>query len=53
MVALSPIVTEAGGTFTDTRGKIVGPFGSDALATNGRLHDRVLPYLRPKNSKDD
>jgi histidinol-phosphatase len=46
MVALAPIVTEAGGMFTDTRGKIAGPFGTDALATNGRLHERVLPYLR-------
>jgi histidinol-phosphatase len=53
MVALAPIVTEAGGQFTDTRGKITGPFGSDALATNGRLHDRVVPYLSKKSSKDD
>jgi histidinol-phosphatase len=51
MVALSPIVTEAGGRFTDTRGKITGPFGPDALATNGRLHDRVTPYLRGKSPK--
>ncbi|MDR1393928.1 MAG: histidinol phosphatase [Bifidobacteriaceae bacterium] len=51
MVALAPIVTEAGGRFTDTRGKIEGPFGPDALATNGRLHDRVTPYLRGKGSK--
>ncbi|MDR0365853.1 MAG: histidinol phosphatase [Bifidobacteriaceae bacterium] len=51
MVAVAPIVTEAGGMFTDTRGKVVGPFGSDALASNGRLHDRVTPYLRPKASR--
>ena len=50
MVALAPICTEAGGLFTDTRGKAPGPFGADALATNGRLHQRVLPYLHPKNS---
>ena len=49
MVALAPIVTEAGGMFTDTRGKTPGPFGNDALATNGKLHHRVLPYLHPKN----
>ncbi|MDR0625794.1 MAG: histidinol phosphatase [Bifidobacteriaceae bacterium] len=49
MVALAPIVTEAGGVFTDTRGKIVGPFGPDALATNNRLHQRVTPYLHPKS----
>ena len=48
MVALAAIVTEAGGTLTDTRGKVTGPFGADALATNGRLHHRVLPYLHPK-----
>ena len=50
MVALAPIVIEAGGTFTDTSGKVSGPFGADALATNGRLHHRVVPYLHPKNS---
>ncbi|MDR1188539.1 MAG: histidinol phosphatase [Bifidobacteriaceae bacterium] len=48
MVAVAPVVTEAGGMFTDTRGKVVGPFGLDALATNGRLHQRVTPYLRSK-----
>jgi histidinol-phosphatase len=51
MIALAPIVTEAGGAFTDTRGKVVGPFGSDALATNGRLHARVIPYLHSKGLK--
>jgi histidinol-phosphatase len=51
MIALAPIVTEAGGAFTDTRGKVVGPFGSDALATNGRLHQRVTPYLHGKGLK--
>ncbi|MDR2373497.1 MAG: histidinol phosphatase [Bifidobacteriaceae bacterium] len=51
MVALAPIVTEAGGVFTDTRGKVVGPFGADALATNGRLHQRVTPYLHGKGLK--
>ena len=51
MVALASIVTEAGGQFTDTRGKVTGPFGSDALATNGKLHHRVLPYLHTKNGK--
>jgi histidinol-phosphatase len=51
MVAVAAIVLEAGGMFTDTRGKIVGPFGSDALASNGRIHERVLPYLRPNGSK--
>ncbi|MDR2453105.1 MAG: histidinol phosphatase [Bifidobacteriaceae bacterium] len=51
MVAVAVIVAEAGGRFTDTRGKVAGPFGPDALATNGRLHERVVPYLRGKGSK--
>ncbi|MDR1441434.1 MAG: histidinol phosphatase [Bifidobacteriaceae bacterium] len=51
MIALAPIVTEAGGVFTDTRGKVAGPFGPDALATNGRLHQRVTPYLRGQDNK--
>jgi histidinol-phosphatase len=45
MAALAPIVTEAGGRFTDTRGQVEGPFGSDALATNGPLHDQVAAFL--------
>jgi hypothetical protein len=48
---LAPVVTEAGGAFTDTRGKVTGPFGKDALATNGRLHERVTAYLRGKLPK--
>ena len=37
MAALAPIVTEAGGLFTSLDG-VDGPWGSDALATNGHLH---------------
>lgn len=44
MAALVPIVTEAGGRFTSLAG-VPGPFGGDALATNGRLHEAVLGYL--------
>lgn len=44
MAALVPIVTEAGGRFTSLAGS-PGPFGGDALATNGLLHDAVLGYL--------
>jgi histidinol-phosphatase len=44
MVALVPIVTEAGGSFTSLGGQ-PGPFGGDALATNGLLHDEVLGLL--------
>ena len=45
MAALVPIVTEAGGTFTDLAGNS-GPWGGNALATNGLLHRRVLDALR-------
>jgi histidinol-phosphatase len=44
MVALAPIVTEAGGQFTSLAGA-PGPFGGDALATNGLLHTTVLAAL--------
>lgn len=44
MAALVPIVVEAGGRFTDLNGQD-GPFGGNALATNGHLHHRVLELL--------
>ncbi|MGC5628402.1 histidinol-phosphatase [Georgenia sp. Z1344] len=44
MVALVPIITEAGGRFTSLDGED-GPWGSDAVATNGHLHDLVLEIL--------
>ncbi len=44
MAALVPIVTEAGGRFTDVEGT-PGPFGRGAVATNGLLHDEVLGRL--------
>jgi len=44
MVALAPIVTEAGGRFTSLRGED-GPFGGNAVATNGLLHDEVLSRI--------
>lgn len=45
MAALVAIVTEAGGRFTDLGGAD-GPFGGNALATNGLLHDEALALLR-------
>lgn len=45
MAALVPIVTEAGGQFTDLEGN-PGPWGGCGLATNGQLHAKVLEYLR-------
>ncbi|MEO5981684.1 MAG: histidinol-phosphatase [Pedococcus sp.] len=44
MAALVPIVTEAGGQFTSLAGT-VGPWGGNAVATNGLLHDEVLARL--------
>lgn len=44
MVALAPIVTEAGGRFTSLDGED-GPFGGDAVATNSLLHAEVLEAL--------
>jgi len=44
MAALVPIVTEAGGRFTSLDGT-PGPWGGNAVATNGLLHDEVLARL--------
>jgi histidinol-phosphatase len=44
MAALYPIVTEAGGTFTDLAGR-PGVLGGNALATNGKLHNELLARL--------
>ena len=44
MAALVPVVEEAGGRFTSLEGE-PGPFGGNALATNGLLHDEVLGLL--------
>jgi histidinol-phosphatase len=44
LAALVPIVTEAGGTFTDLGGR-PGPGGGSAVATNGKLHPEILDRL--------
>ncbi len=44
MAALDVIVREAGGTFTSLDGS-EGPWGGNALATNGHLHDAALSFL--------
>ncbi|GAA1830921.1 histidinol-phosphatase [Luedemannella flava] len=44
IAALIPIVTEAGGTFTDLAGR-EGPGGGSAIATNGPLHADILDRL--------
>jgi histidinol-phosphatase len=45
LAALVPIIEEAGGRFTSVSGE-PGPWGGDAVATNGRLHTSVLEVLR-------
>jgi fructose-1,6-bisphosphatase/inositol monophosphatase family enzyme len=42
--ALVPILQEAGGRFTDWRGRAVID-GGDAVSTNGHLHDAVVSRL--------
>lgn len=44
MAALVPIVNEAGGRFTSLKGQD-GPFGANAIASNGVLHDAALDIL--------
>lgn len=46
MAALVPIVTEAGGMFSDLSGR-PGVGGGSAVATNGQLHTDVLERLTP------
>jgi histidinol-phosphatase len=44
VAALIPIVSEAGGRFTDLAGR-PGPGGGSAVATNGRIHADLLERL--------
>jgi len=44
MAALDVIVREAGGMFTSLDGT-PGPFGGNAMASNGRLHEQALAFL--------
>ncbi|WP_163509338.1 histidinol-phosphatase [Fodinicola acaciae] len=50
LAALVPIVTEAGGRFTDLAGNS-GPAGGSAVATNGPLHAEVLASLTPSRAE--
>ncbi len=43
--AVAPIVTEAGGTFTDWQGQPT-IYGNEAIATNGLVLDEVLAITR-------
>jgi histidinol-phosphatase len=44
MAALDVIVREAGGRFTSLDGTD-GPFGGNAVASNGHLHEAALAFL--------
>ncbi len=46
--ALSPIIEEAGGTFTDWRGERTIS-GGNAIATNGRVFDEVMAVVLKKH----
>ena len=43
--AVQPIVTEAGGTFTDWQGK-PSIYAGEAIATNGHVLQQVLATIR-------
>jgi len=45
--ALMPIINEAGGVFTDWRGRATA-FGGDAIATNAKLGAIVREILGPE-----
>src|SRR4051812_4195299 len=52
MAALDVIVREAGGRFTSLDGTD-GPFGGNALASNGHLHEAALSFLGALPDGDD
>jgi len=52
MAALDVIVREAGGQFTSLDGT-PGPFGGNAVASNGHLHEAALAFLGSVQDDDD
>ncbi len=53
MAALDVIVREAGGSFSSLDGN-PGPWGGNAVATNGHLHEAVLSFLgSPGEGRED
>jgi histidinol-phosphatase len=45
LAAITVIVEEAGGRFSDLSGR-PGPSGGSAVSTNGRLHDEIVAAFR-------
>ena len=52
MAALDVVVREAGGTFTSLDGS-PGPWGGNAVASNGHLHEAALAFLGSARDDDD
>lgn len=52
MAALDIIVREAGGQFTSLAGT-PGPFGGNAVASNGHLHEAALAFLGSSDTTDE
>jgi len=52
MAALDVIVREAGGQFTSLDGT-PGPFGGNAVASNGHLHEAALAFLGSVSDDED
>ncbi|HET7326416.1 MAG TPA: histidinol-phosphatase [Nocardioidaceae bacterium] len=52
MAALTVVVEEAGGRFTSLAGQ-PGPYGGNALSSNGKLHDQALSYVGSLPPGDD
>ena len=52
MAALDVIVREAGGRFSSLDGTD-GPFGGNALGSNGHLHEAALSFLGGSETADD
>jgi histidinol-phosphatase len=52
MAALDVIIREAGGQFTSLAGA-PGPFGGNAIASNGHLHEAALSFLGTSAEADD
>ncbi|MCX8103834.1 MAG: hypothetical protein N3E42_05320, partial [Candidatus Bipolaricaulota bacterium] len=46
MAAAVLIVREAGGKVTDLRGDSLNLYGSEVLATNGKIHDAMIRVLQ-------
>lgn len=51
IAAVSLIVQEAGGRVTDLQGGPIGPTTTSCVATNGRVHNAVLDFFRPRESR--